>query len=174
MKEKLMDKDSEYIAWLRCGDTGISSETIWSVMTGLPVKNADIPYDPPDFGRCYRLLEKFPEWKERLPEVAIKYPKWHPFVGNWDKMTTLYKRDLHSGWSIELYDYMHKLRTPKKCESCDYCEAITPGCNVKCLKPEEKRYQFRYGGSIDIPRGQGCWRPRGWVKSRRKRDGGDV
>lgn len=85
------------IEWLLSDDTGISSKTILLVMTGSEITGSfwtDIPYDPSDFGRCYRLLQKFPEWRERLPEVAEKYPIWGPMVSAWDELTALYVQEL--------------------------------------------------------------------------------
>lgn len=106
------------VAWLRGGDTGMSSETILEVMTGIPVKRHDIPYDPADFGRCYRLLKQFPEWKPRLRKVAERFPKWTPFVDNWSEMEKIYERDEPTNRSEELYDMMVMLRgyAPDPCE----------------------------------------------------------
>jgi len=59
--------------WIVAGDTGISSRVIWAVMMGVSLDvmpRVDVPHDPPDFGRCYRLLEVMPEWRDRLGEVA--------------------------------------------------------------------------------------------------------
>lgn len=78
--------------WLLSGDTGISSETICAVMVGATARRVDIPYDTDDFGRCYRLLTLFPEWRARLPEVAKRFPKWGPMVMAWDELTSLYER----------------------------------------------------------------------------------
>ena len=61
------------IEWLMSGDTGISSETICAVMTGSKkggVFGADIPHDVADFGRCYRLLKNFPEWRDNGNETC--------------------------------------------------------------------------------------------------------
>jgi hypothetical protein len=84
------------VEWLLSGDTGISSETICMVMTGsrTPERwwSCDTPHDPSDFGRCYRLLLRFPEWRSRLPEVAQRLPKWGPMVEAWDELTALYER----------------------------------------------------------------------------------
>ena len=76
--------------WLANGETGISSKTIHAVLTGMVddmVFNAspswlkyDVPHDPSDFRRCYLLLKLIPEWRERLDEVAERFPKWKPFV----------------------------------------------------------------------------------------------
>lgn len=81
------------IDWLMGDDTGISSKTICSVMTGSAAPEwADTPSDPDDFGRCYRLLALFPLWRSRLPEVAAKYPKWGPMVAAWDELVALYEQ----------------------------------------------------------------------------------
>lgn len=102
------------IEWLLSGDTGISSKTILSVMTGSAMSGPfrpDIPYDPSDFGRCYRLLQKFPEWRERLPEVAATYPIWGPMVAAWDELTKLYEQELENedGKAPMLYARMKTL-----------------------------------------------------------------
>lgn len=101
-------------AWLNSGDTGISSKTIWSVMTGRPFPDRhflpSVPLDPSDFGRCHRLLERFPEWRARLGEVAERYPEWAPLVDAWDRMTALHQRDEPTGESAELYALMRDLR----------------------------------------------------------------
>jgi len=100
--------------WIVGDDTGISSKTIWAVMMNSVPENPnpyrfDVPKDPSDFGRCYRLLIWFPEWRERLGEVAEKFPAWGPLVRKWDRMTELYLRDLKTGKSSELYDLMRVL-----------------------------------------------------------------
>jgi hypothetical protein len=89
--------DPKAWAWFMSGDTGTSSKTIWSVMTGIPIDCADVPYDPSDFGRCHRLLEKFPEWRERLGEVAARYPVWGPLVREWPALTRRYVRAIEQG-----------------------------------------------------------------------------
>lgn len=100
-------------AWLRNGDTGLSSETIWSVMMGqYPSRQhwrPTTPSDPSDFGRCYRLLEVMPEWRGRLEEVAEKYPEWRGLVDAWDELTALYEEELPSGTAPKLYERMHEL-----------------------------------------------------------------
>src|SRR6516164_3966881 len=54
------------VRWLEGVDTGISSETIWRTLTGETPSDTDVPCDPSDFGRCYRLLKIMPEWRPRL------------------------------------------------------------------------------------------------------------
>jgi hypothetical protein len=103
--------------WLNGPDTGTSSKTIYSVLYR-QVFGPDmgsphcIPYDPDDFGRCYRLLQRFPEWRSRLGEVANKYPLWLPFVTHWDELTDLYEEEIpkHYGPAPKLYNRMLQLR----------------------------------------------------------------
>ena len=109
--------DGDPIAWVTSGDTGSSSLTIWSVMMGRRVGQAhgerfwpDVPYDPDDFGRCYRLLKKMPTWRERLPEVAERYPKWKALVEHWDEIEQLYLKELPSGRAPKCYALMRKCR----------------------------------------------------------------
>ncbi|WP_304736539.1 hypothetical protein [uncultured Desulfovibrio sp.] len=89
--------------WICCGETGISSKTIWAVLSDIPFqKNPfekswrfyfDVPHDPGDFRRCYLLLQLIPEWKHWLGEVAGHFPAWKKFVENWDELTELYERE---------------------------------------------------------------------------------
>ena len=79
------------IDWLLSGDTGTSSKTICAVMTGSELRSTDVPHDNDDFGRCYRLLRMFPEWRARLHEVAEEFPMWGPMVEAWDELTALYE-----------------------------------------------------------------------------------
>jgi hypothetical protein len=95
--------------WAGSRDVGVSSATIWSVMTGRPSfysDNYDAPYDPDDFGRCYRLLKLFPDWRKRMPEVAAKYPIWKGLVREWDRLTEMFENPK----GRELYDLIQKLR----------------------------------------------------------------
>lgn len=112
--------------WLNNNDTGISSRTIASVLEHewfMPSHfKFDIPHDPDDFGRCHRLLQSVPRYKNRLHEVAEKVPFWKPYIDNWEKMTQLYIRDTKGldpskfEWysselkSHELYEFMQKLK----------------------------------------------------------------
>lgn len=102
------------IEWLLSGDTGISSKTICAVMTGSKMSGSfgpDVPYDPGDFGRCYRLLALFPEWQERMHEMAEKFPIWGPMVEAWGELTALYEEETKSksGKAPKLYTRMKEL-----------------------------------------------------------------
>jgi hypothetical protein len=99
--------------WARGRDTGISSGTIYAVITGHPppCEYRDVPHDPSDFGRCYRLLELFPQWKQRLGLVAAAYPAWKPFVREWDKLTQMYEKAMLTPKepATEMYEFMKQM-----------------------------------------------------------------
>ena len=42
---------------------------MWSCLMGAEKFNISYPYDPADFGRCYRLLELIPEWKTEIHKL---------------------------------------------------------------------------------------------------------
>lgn len=92
--------------WLIGGDAGVSSKAIWSVMTGRASssweRGSTTPRDPDDFGRCYRLLEDFPAWRERMPEVVAAHPEWSGLVAAWDELTSLYLEEAPSGRAPKL------------------------------------------------------------------------
>jgi hypothetical protein len=106
------------LEWLKGTDTGVSSMTIVSVLSekhalladGRLRHGGDVPHDPSDFGRCYRLLQLFPEWKARLGEVAAKYPKWKPLVEAWDQLEALWLEESPTNNCPKLYERMQALR----------------------------------------------------------------
>jgi len=97
-------------AWLASGDTGVSSATIWSVMTGFPGSYGwyDTPHDPDDLGRCVRLLDRFPAWRSRMPEVALRYPRWAPLVEVWGELEALYREEAPTGKAPRCYARMQE------------------------------------------------------------------
>lgn len=105
--------------WAAFGERGISSRTIFSVMTRVVAYKDlfpydwrwfDIPHDPADFRRCYLLLKLIPEWHERLEEMAQAFDKWRPFVDRWDEMTALWEqeRENKDRMAPRLYELMQK------------------------------------------------------------------
>lgn len=75
--------------WLTSGRRGVSSETLFSRMTGLPVSHRCHPWDPADLDRCRLLLEAVPEWRARIHEMAEESPEWAALVGEWDALCSL-------------------------------------------------------------------------------------
>jgi hypothetical protein len=109
------------LQWRAGRDTGTSSETIWAVMLGVTPTYPDVPYDPDDFGRCYRLLEAVPEWRDRLHLVADAYPKsaWPKLVDAWSELETMWRavgyakkhdRTWDTAAAKRMYDRMRELR----------------------------------------------------------------
>lgn len=123
---------SKQMEWIVGDDTGVSSKTIWSVMMG--AKNSeytDIPHDPSDFGRCYRLLELVPMWKGRLQEVADKYPKWQPMVDVWDELSDLYEQELSNNKDCAPKLYQRMKVIADECKIADGWIQISKGMWVK-------------------------------------------
>ena len=101
--------------WALGGDTGVSSLTIYSVMTGhrwagWGCRDFDAPYDPADFGRCYRLLKLFPHWRPRLGEVAAACPRFAGIVREWNALCELWEKESPTGTCPQLYARIQELR----------------------------------------------------------------
>jgi hypothetical protein len=78
--------------WLRSGDTGASSRAIWRKLTAMPIRQTeDYPHDMDDFGRCVRLMDAVPEWRERIPELGGISVRWKAIAENWDKLEAAQK-----------------------------------------------------------------------------------
>ena len=113
------------IDWLLSQDTGVSSRTIWAVMMGVEttpqrcITKYDIPYDPSDFGRCFRLLCLFPEWRKNLHRVAEVFPKWGPIVDHWDEMERLWIEESRSALREAPKLYALMLRLQDECMIVD-------------------------------------------------------
>jgi hypothetical protein len=78
-------------------------------MVGVPVKpkyGYGPPSDSSDFGRCYRLLELFPEWRPMIKKMSRKGRVWKNLVDNWDELERLYIKELPSGNAPKLYAKM--------------------------------------------------------------------
>lgn len=99
--------------WLMGRDTGISSKAIFAVMTNTyydPKTYTPVPYDPADFGRCHRLLERFPTWRLFLDKMPATYPAWAPYVPVWDELTALYLEEEPTGSCPRLYERLKGLK----------------------------------------------------------------
>lgn len=103
--------------WINGYDTGLSSKAIFLYMT-LGIKGGATPSDPSDFGRCLRLLEAFPEWKARLPEMASVSEEWAALVLHWAELEDCFLREAggalpgpYARWSApETYKKMRAAR----------------------------------------------------------------
>lgn len=102
--------------WLSGRDTGTSSLAIYAVMTSTvsPHGRYDVPCDPQDFGRCYRLLNLFPDWKYRLGDISFRFPQWKPIIAAWPELTALYEEEMHGKVAPKLYVRLTELRMSTK------------------------------------------------------------
>jgi hypothetical protein len=78
--------------WLKYGERGLSSETIVSHLTGVPITQwQSPPYDPDDLQRCLKLLDACPELRDRFQEMRT-CDGWAGLVDHWDDIVhTFYK-----------------------------------------------------------------------------------
>lgn len=84
--------------WLESGGTGASSKAIWQHMMGRKQRETWGPADPADLGRCLRLLEKIPEWKPRMPEMAAVSEEWRRIVPHWDRLSEMMAEEVGIYW----------------------------------------------------------------------------
>lgn len=103
--------------WWNGSDTGLSSMTIWCHMTNrwrrMPHAyegSFPTPADSWDFGRCYRLLKLFPEWRARMPEMA-RLKGWEKVASSWSDLEQLYLECSEDKHNHPVTDLLTKLRT---------------------------------------------------------------
>lgn len=72
--------------WLASGERGISSNTIFTRLTGVDSLGGwsqDYPYDPSDLRRCRLLLEQCPELAAKFTTMSGASKKWAALVRDW-------------------------------------------------------------------------------------------
>lgn len=95
--------------WLRRGETGISSKTIWCAFTGGAEHGpfgCSWPHDPDDYRRCKLLLDLIPEWRSNIGKVAARFPWFKPFSDRWDEFDALYVEESPGKRCPKLYGLM--------------------------------------------------------------------
>lgn len=95
------DLHTRAVNWILSRDTGLSSEAIWGHMMGgteIRYESWCHPHDPDDLGRCLRLLEKIPEWKPRVPEMAARSEAWAALVPEWDALARSMADEVGINW----------------------------------------------------------------------------
>lgn len=73
--------------WLASGERGVSSDTLFTHLTGIDALRGwrkDHPYDPADLRRCRLLLEQVPELVSEFPRMAKVSKAWAALVREWD------------------------------------------------------------------------------------------
>ena len=109
------------VAWLRWGETGLSSMTIFNCLAPkelqfCPFKkehvepfSPSVPCDISDFRRCWLLLRLIPEWRSRLHEVAERHSGWKSLVEHWDELEKLYINEREKGYSKLFNTRLHEV-----------------------------------------------------------------
>lgn len=80
------------INWLASGERGISSDTLFSTLTGVDAMNGFAPchpWDPADYRRCALLLDQCPELRSKLDLMRAVSPTWNALVDRWDEIFAL-------------------------------------------------------------------------------------
>jgi hypothetical protein len=99
------------VKWLAHGERGVSSNTIFTYLTGVDACNGDMghPHDPSDFRRCRLLLEQVPELQPLLPGMKTASRAWSSLVAKWDDICNSmdtempYWRDARGGTAPQTY-----------------------------------------------------------------------
>ena len=80
------------ILWLATGRRGLSSNTLFTFVTGFDAEGDhghNYPHDPDDLSRCRKLLEQCPELVSCLPRVAAAGAEWAALVPRWEELCAL-------------------------------------------------------------------------------------
>lgn len=99
----------EVIKWFASGDTGASSETLAATMMGVRKHWPTEPSDPGDLGRCIRLLERIPIFRERLHEMKSQSERWSRLVDHWEELEALYRGELPRASAPKTYARMREI-----------------------------------------------------------------
>lgn len=107
-------KNKKYIEYMiNNNDCGSSAKTIICHILKLDNDWNSPPYDPSDFGRCYRMLREFPELREKLNNMKTLNTTWHCLVMVWSVLEDIFERDEDSGKSSDLYLILKTLTKDK-------------------------------------------------------------
>lgn len=99
------------IQWLANGERGISSDTIFSHITGLNVLKGwrgSHPHDPDDMTRCIKLLERCPSVAKRFDSMREVSPEWARLVDSWPLLVAMLDEEI-PGWRDGRYGSAPKL-----------------------------------------------------------------
>lgn len=96
------------IDWFINGRTGISSKAIWCWMNRVPLEDAwtnwNHPSDPDDFSRCYLLLQRNPDWRARISEMAFVSKEWGALAERWDELERMFLDIVGGSFTQQDYD----------------------------------------------------------------------
>lgn len=90
------DELRDGLKWFFSNSVGMSSRAILSKMLDVG-KETSYPHDPSDFERCHRILQLFPEWRDRITEMADVSPEWAALAREWDTLERMYIDAMENG-----------------------------------------------------------------------------
>lgn len=111
------------VQWLAHGERGISSNTIFTHLTGIDAMRGNQPHhplDPSDFRRCRLLLEEVPELQASFERMRSASPVWARLVTSWSDISRLMDEEApdwrtdrgQSAWKT--YDAIERVISEKK------------------------------------------------------------
>lgn len=112
-KAKRITLPIQAIEWLRTGERGVSSEGIFSHLTGVPIYQwrPSPPTDPSDFRRCCLLVQAVPSFRSKLHRMAELGSQWKAIVDHWDELCAIMDEEIPKGTgsASRLWDRMGEL-----------------------------------------------------------------
>lgn len=96
--------------WLANGDIGISSKTMAAIALGAKTGNFNAPYDPSDFNRCYKLVERVPSIRNSFDQISQIVPVFAGILREWDELCVLFNSEKDSGMCRKTYARIKELR----------------------------------------------------------------
>ncbi|GAB7082343.1 hypothetical protein [Megalodesulfovibrio paquesii] len=105
----------EAIQWLANGERGLSSNALFTRLTGVDALGRDKkwwrfhPLDPADFRRCVLLLETVPGFREKLPLMCDVSPQWAALVAHWEELEALLVDEYPTGFAPKTHECMREI-----------------------------------------------------------------
>lgn len=123
---KTFELSESALNWLKNGEKGVSSETMFGAITGLEIQSRrSHPSDPDDFKRCMKLINAVPEWNNELYKVAALSDTWNNIINNWETLCLMMEDTLKEWYSDPPKDGSKKKFEASK-KQYDFMESL--GC----------------------------------------------
>ena len=104
---KLNDELEQMKWWLKNGNQGVSSNTMFKVLNNYHMQpNGSTgchPLDPSDFRRCYWLIKCIPQWESRLDKMRTQSKQWAAIVDNWTLLSKMLEQQMATGKPNGMY-----------------------------------------------------------------------
>jgi hypothetical protein len=93
--DRIFILSKEALEWLQNGEQGISSNAIFTHLTGVKISGWNLapPGYPEDLIRCRLLLNKVPEFQKRFHEMKSLSDEWATMVEHWDELCLMMNRE---------------------------------------------------------------------------------